>query len=105
MPKGFSTPIETSATKPSGPFALDLSEKYQPNYVHPPQYSRSEMKQMVREAVSKIERNSGRYFNRLDPQQVWHAAEFFWLMSREDLDLYLTPMEEADIRYFAEITK
>jgi len=83
--------------------AFDVSEAYQPDYDNPRAYSRDEMNQMASEVLSKIEADLGQAFDRRDPQHVWRAAEFFGLLEREDLDVYSTPMEEADVRYFSEI--
>lgn len=86
-------------------YVFDLSEEFQPDYKKPRQYSRSEMKVMARETVMKIQEKSGQYFSRMDPQQVRYLAEFFGLMSREDLDPYSKPMQDADIRYFSEVSE
>jgi hypothetical protein len=92
------------SSSPAG-FVFDLSPQFQPNYEKPRQYSRSEMKAMVREVVMKIQAKSGQYFSRMDPQHVWYLADFFGLMSREDLDPYSKPMQDADIRYFSEVSE
>lgn len=61
------------------------------------------METLAREVLTQIEKKLGTPFNRKDPQHVWTLAEFFGLTPREDLDLYSTPMEEPDVRYFSEI--
>lgn len=41
-------------------------------------------------------------FDRENAQHVLVLAEFFRLTSEEELDIYSTPMEEGDVRYFAD---
>ena len=61
------------------------------------------MEGLAQEVLAKIEKNLGAKFNREDPQHVQMLAEFFGLTPVESLDIYSTPMEEPDIRYFSEI--
>lgn len=82
---------------------LNVSEKFQPNYDHPQQYSLRAMEQMARETLYKLGKELGVSFNRKDPQHILRLAEFFHLTSEERLDLFSTPMEEADVRYFSEV--
>lgn len=97
-------PAKSTPARLPADFVFDLSAQFQPDYKTPRQYTRSEMKAMAREAVSKVQERSGKYFSRMDPQQVWYLADFFGLMPRADLDPYSMPMQEADIRYFSEIS-
>lgn len=85
-------------------FTFDLSKEYQPDFEQPRKYSREEMEALAQEVLAKMDENLGTPFNRQDPQHVQILAEFFGLTPAENLDLYSTPMEEPDIRYFSEVS-
>ena len=97
---GLMTSSEAHADQPE--IKLDVSGEFQPDFENPRKYSRKEMNQLAEEVLIKIEKILNKPFNRKDPQHVWMLAEFFWLTPNEALDVYSTPMEEADVRYFAQ---
>ena len=86
-------------------FKLNVSGEFQPDFENPRKYSRKEMNQLAQEVLPKIEKILNAPFNRKDPQHVWALAEFFGLTPKDALDIYSTPMEEADVRYFSEVNQ
>lgn len=83
--------------------AFEVSAEFQPNYESPQKYSRIQMERMAGVVLEKLGLRLGTPFNRRDPQHVFALAEFFSLTTDDILDIFSTPMEEADVHYFSDV--